>query len=294
MTVQEVVAGGRRFALTGEGYAPEGALADGDGPVSPAGHAALHACLLGGALCGDGDVRHRDGAWEPVGDPMEAALVVAAAKAGLDRAVALRERPRVGVLPFDSARRFMATVHREPDGGRVVYVKGAPEQVLEALRSRAVRRRRHRGAGSRAGGAPVAEELARSGRRVLAFAAGRLEPEAMGTSSGRSDLTFLGLQALLDPPRPEAVAAVGACRRAGIAVKMITGDHAATAAAIAARVGLTDGGGAAGGHRRAAGALRRRAARPRSPPRRTCSRASRPSRSSGSCGRCSAAARWWR
>ncbi len=186
-------------------------------------------------------MRVRKGTWEPVGDPMEAALVVAARKAGLERAGALRERPRTAVLPFESERRYMATVHREPDGPGVLYVKGAVEQVLAMCDGRL---------GSAGELQPLdpsavhqaAEEVGRQGQRVLAFATRRLTEDEDADLERPRGLAFAGLQALVDPPRPEAIGAVVACRHAGIAVKMITGDHAATAAAIAARVGLTGDG----------------------------------------------------
>jgi cation-transporting P-type ATPase F len=241
MTVQAVLAGGEQYDIAGGGYAPEGAIASHDRPASISGHPALAACLRAGLLCGDSDVRARDGIWEPVGDPMEAALVVAARKAGLERARALREQPRIAVLPFESERRFMATVHREPDGASVLYVKGAVEQVLamcdnqlgpagqeQALDRRAIQQ--------------AADELGGHGQRVLAFGTRKLAVDEHAELERPRGLSFAGLVALVDPPRPEAIAAVRACRQAGIAVKMITGDHAATAAAIAARVGLTGDG----------------------------------------------------
>jgi cation-transporting ATPase F len=241
MTVQSLLAGGVHYDIAGGGYVPEGAIVVDGRPAALGEHPALAGCLDAAQLCGDGDVRARDGTWEPVGDPMEAALVVAARKAGLDRAAALRERPRSAVLPFESERRFMATVHDERDGRRLLYVKGAVEQVLamcdaqlaptgdvQALDRRAIQR--------------TAEELGGQGQRVLAFGRRRLAEGEHADLERPRGLTYVGLVGLVDPPRPEAITAVRACRQAGIAVKMITGDHAATAAAIAARVGLTGDG----------------------------------------------------
>jgi cation-transporting P-type ATPase F len=238
MTVQTVVAGCERYDIAGGGYSPEGAIASHDRPIQIADHPALTACLRAGLLCSDGDVRARERGWEPVGDPMEAALVVAARKAGIERSAALQAEPRTAVLPFESERRYMATLHRDPGGTSVLYVKGAIEQVLAICTGQL----------GRAGDTQMldehrvleaAEEFGRQGQRVLAFATRRLPPTEDVDLERPSELDFLGLQALVDPPRPEAIAAVRACREAGIAVKMITGDHAATAAAIAARVGLT-------------------------------------------------------
>jgi cation-transporting P-type ATPase F len=237
MTVQSVLAGDRRYEVDGAGYAPEGGIRIGDERADAADHPALAACLVAGMLCGDGDAIARDGGWEPVGDPTEAALVVAARKAGMDRAEALRRLPRTDVVPFESERRFMTTLHRDADGGSVVYVKGAVERVLAMCDRRTA---------ADGGVAPLvhervlaaAEEMGSRGQRVLAFAmgaAGEVDPVEPAM------LTFVGLQGMADPPRPEAVAAVRACRDAGIAVKMITGDHAATASAIARQVGLDAG-----------------------------------------------------
>ena len=241
MTVQTVLAGGERYDIAGGGYSPEGAITADGRAVALGDHPALAACLNAGLLCGDSDVRSRDGIWEPVGDPMEAALVVAARRAGLERAAALRAQPRSAVLPFESERRFMATVHRQRDGTSVLYVKGAVEQVL-AMCDRQLDRAGDPQPLDRRLVQHTAEELGGRGQRVLAFATRRLAHDEHADLEQPCRLAYLGLQALLDPPRPEAIAAVTACRQAGIAVKMITGDHAATAAAIAARVGLTSDG----------------------------------------------------
>lgn len=241
MTVQTIVAAGRAYAVTGIGYDVAGAVTTGPRDAASDRDPALVACLTAGMLCGDGDVHRSEDGWHPVGDPTEVALVVAAHKAGLERRAALERRPRIAVLPFDSERRFMATLHREPDGWQRIFVKGAVEQVLE---------RCDRAIGADGGDASLdvsaahrqADELGARGQRVLAFATGAVPPGADVDLAALHGLAFAGLQAMVDPPRSEAVTAVAACRRAGIAVKMITGDHAATAAAIAARVGLTGDG----------------------------------------------------
>ena len=229
MTVQSVVAGGRRYEIEGGGYSPHGAILIGGEQADPVDHPALAACLTTGMLCGDGDAVPRDGGWEPVGDPTEAALVVAARKAGLKREELLGRLPRTGVVPFDSERRYMATIHDDS----VVHVKGAVERVLMMC---------DRQTGADGGAEPLdhetalaaAEEMGSRGQRVLALATGATDSASLEPGG----LTFVGLQGILDPPRPEAVAAVRASREAGIAVKMITGDHAATAAAVAHAVGI--------------------------------------------------------
>ena len=238
MTVQSVYAGGAWYEIEGAGYAPDGGIRSAGESVDALDRPALGMCLTAGLLCGDGDAIARDGGWRAVGDPAEAALSVAARKAGMERAVALREQPRAAVLPFESERRFMATLH---EGRRpAVYVKGAVERVL-AMCDAAL------GPGGTAEPLEVerilaaAEAMGARGQRVLGFARGTPEREGRDDLLEPHGLVFLGLQGMADPPRPEAVAAVAACRRAGIAVKMITGDHPATAAAIARRVGIAGG-----------------------------------------------------
>lgn len=216
MTVQAAFAGGKRYDVAGGGYSPDGAITTGDLPASVSGDSALAACLRAGLLCGDGDVRLRDGTWEPVGDPMEAALVVAARKAGLERAAALREQPRASVLPFESERRYTASVHRQPDGTSVLYVKGAVEQVL-AMCDRQLGGPSGVQALHRCGVQAAADEFGRQGQRVLAFAIRSPAPDEEADLERPRGLAFAGLQALVDPPRPEAIAAVRACRQAGIA-----------------------------------------------------------------------------
>ena len=216
MTVTDVVAGGRRFA-------PEAA---GPGGI---------ACLTAGVACNDATLRQVDGHWVAEGDPTETALVVAAQAAALDPGDVGSALPREDVLPFDSALRFMATVHRRADGTRVGYVKGAAEEVLDRCRTElgpdGHTRPIDRDAVHRAQAA-----LARQGLRVLAFAT--FTPTTGPLVAQVADATLLGLQAMHDPPRPEAARAVTACRAAGVGVKMITGDHADTARAIAGSVGL--------------------------------------------------------
>jgi cation-transporting ATPase F len=157
MTVQAVLAGAERYDVSGGGYEPRGELVSSGCSVSPGAHPALIACLRAGVLCGDSDVRAVYGVWEPVGDPMEAALVVAARKPGIDRGTELRERPRIDVLPCDSERRYMATLHRDADGSAHLYVKGAVERVL-GMCERSLRIRRA-GAGAR----PSADPAGRRG-----------------------------------------------------------------------------------------------------------------------------------
>ncbi|MFN6961748.1 MAG: cation-translocating P-type ATPase, partial [Rhodocyclaceae bacterium] len=238
MTVRVLIAGGRRYELTGHGYAPEGELRL-DGKKIGADETAREA-LLAGLLCNDATLFHEHGQWRIAGDPTEAALLVAARKAGLDETTANALAPRLDTLPFDAARQMMATLHRVADD-RIVYVKGALEKVLPLCRDI-----------DRTAIESAAGDLARQGLRVLALARRMADADTLAWDD-LSDLEFLGLVGMLDPPRPRAIAAVRACHTAGIRVKMITGDHADTALAIARQLGIVrDDGRALTGRRLAA------------------------------------------
>ncbi|MFR9751342.1 cation-transporting P-type ATPase [Nocardia sp. 004] len=245
MTVRIVWTPAGRFEVTGSGYAPEGTLHDLDGePPAVRSHPALHWSLLAGAGCNDAALTHETGQWDVIGDPTEGAMLVVAAKAGLDRDHIAATIPRIATIPFDSHRRYMATLHRDTtsasEAEHVALVKGAVERVLDLcaaqLDSAGSAEPLHRDEVLR-----VADDLAGRGLRVLATAMcpvsdpGEFREEALAHS-----LILTGLQAMLDPPRTAAPTAVAACHTAGIAVKMITGDHAATATAIATHVGLLD------------------------------------------------------
>nr|WP_246401878.1 HAD-IC family P-type ATPase [Jiangella mangrovi] len=245
MTVRAIWTPGGEYEVTGSGYQPSGSLVDAaDRPVTiddGVSGAALRWSLLAGAACTDASI-HRDGErWVVVGDPTEAAMVVAAAKAGFDASSVAAGYPRRATLPFSSELQYMATLHDEAaTGRRIVLAKGSVERLLDLCHAQLD-----------AAGDPVpldsgrahaaAAGLADRGLRVLATAmsvVGGNDELSPGGLAGR--LVFTGLQAMHDPPREAAADAVRACRTAGISVKMITGDHAATAAAIAHRTGLLD------------------------------------------------------
>ena len=245
MTVQRIVAGGRPYEVGGTGYEPAGTVTDPDSAEAPGDGAlrpALRTILVAGALCNDSQLVRADERWTVQGDPTEGALLAVAAKAGLDRERLEDDAPRIDSIPFESLHQYMATMHDPGEGRpRAVYVKGGVEVVLERCAD-ALDADGERLPLDREAVLADVELLAAQGLRVLAFAARELPP---GTSrlahDDLSGLTFVGLQAMIDPPRPEAIAAVKACRTAGISVKMITGDHAITAAAIARQIGLTAG-----------------------------------------------------
>ena len=235
MTVTALVVGATRFDVTGIGYAAVGAIVRDGAPVELAADSPVREALLAGALCNDARLVETDAGVGLEGDPTEAALLVAARKAGLDDA-ALSSLPRLDVVPFESQHMYMASLHRRGDGG-VVYVKGSSEALLSRCVDRLAEDGARRAIDVAAARATV-EQLAASGLRVLCLAR-REAPggERIGHDDLR-DLTLLGFVGMIDPPRPEAARAVAACRRAGIQVKMITGDHAVTAAAIADALGL--------------------------------------------------------
>ena len=230
MTVRHVLVPGHDVHVAGVGYEPTGALTVENHDDDAAAIAALAPILTCGLVCNDAALRHEHGVWSVLGDPMEGALLALAMKTGLDPAHARAEWPRRDDIPFDAAHRYMATLHEGPDGSGLILVKGAPEVILAMT-----------GAADGAWEARIAG-LAAEGARVLGFASKRLPsvPPRLTAADLEGGVTFLGLMGFLDPPRPEAVAAIAECRSAGIAVKMITGDHVATALAIGRQLGLDD------------------------------------------------------
>ena len=244
MTVRRIVAGGAAYDVEGNGYAPEGSfLRDGQGVLSPY-PKVLEECLLAGLLCNDARLVSADGIWRVEGDPTEGSLISVAGKAGFSPEETVARWPRRDAIPFESERQFMATLHRTEDGdGSVAYLKGAVERLLHACDER-MDEEGGRTALDRKAVLAEADNLAREGLRVLAMAS-RSFPggkERLEIEDCLSGLTFLGLQGMIDPPRVEAITAVAKCREAGIDVKMITGDHAVTAAVIARQLNIGHGG----------------------------------------------------
>ncbi len=240
MTVQAIFADGQPFEVLGVGYEPTGVIQLNGLAVDLDQAPALRACLLAGALCNDAQLVERDGRWDIAGDPTEGALLVSARKAGIDSVQADGSWPRLDAIPFESERQYMATLHRaKSDHPGTVYLKGAVEKVVQLCDRELV------SDGTECPFDPQsvlhqAEAFAGRGLRVLAFARTSVpaETSALDEKMVAGGLTFLGMQAMMDPPRPEAMAAVRNCQTAGIAVKMITGDHALTARSIAKQIGL--------------------------------------------------------
>ena len=242
MTVQAVVTADDLLRVTGAGYAPKGGFCIDDRELDPAGHALLQDIALAALLCNDAELVHNeaDARWSVDGDPMEGALVTLAAKAGLDPAHTRKAVPRDDEIPFESEHRFMASLHHSHEDGRFAYIKGAPERLLEMCD------RQRTASGDRPLDAAFwnarAERLAAEGQRVLAVAVKPMPENErdLAFDDLQSGAVMLGLLGLIDPPREEVHAAVRDCRSAGIRIKMITGDHALTARAIAAQLELDD------------------------------------------------------
>jgi magnesium-transporting ATPase (P-type) len=250
MTARRIVTADHTLLVGGSGYDPVGELTALDDDDDVAALEASASLIRSGLLCNDAHLRHASGQWIVDGDPMEGALVALAMKAGLNPEHVRAEWPRADEIPFDAQYRFMATRHSTATKkhgsphphGSAVFIKGAPEALLAMCAEEA----RASGAHKPLNIAYWTDQIARAaaeGERVLGFAMKTpASPETRLTFADvEHDLIFLGIVGFIDPPRDEVIQAIAECRSAGIAVKMITGDHAATAAAIARQLGLTNG-----------------------------------------------------
>ena len=239
MTVVRLMLPDDEFEVSGAGYMPEGGFHRGRETLDPRNQTALRLMARCALLCNDARLHHDEiNGWVVAGDPTEGALLTLALKAGLDADEERAKAPRIDEIPFESEHRFMATLHHDHLGHTFALLKGAPERVLDLCVAQ--------GAGhplERRVWEQRMAEAARAGQRVLALA--QCEMRAECTALEMSDITrrftLLGFASMIDPPRPEAIAAVAECRRAGIRVVMITGDHVITAAAIGHQLGLDSG-----------------------------------------------------
>jgi cation-transporting P-type ATPase F len=243
MTVQAIYAGNKNYTVTGTGYSPMGQILLDDNPVNWKNSPALKECLIAGLLCNDSHLEKKDDRWQVFGDPTEGALVAVASKVGLTRTDIEQKMPRLDAIPFESEFQYMITLHdrgsEENPTQRTIYVKGSVEAIL----NRCQQMLDIQGNLTPLEAETIHQEvdgMAHQGLRVLAFAKKYVSEshERVEHSDIKQGLIFLGLQGMIDPPRTEAVKAVQACQEAGIKVKMITGDHAVTAAAIASRMGF--------------------------------------------------------
>ncbi len=234
MTVRKAYVAGEMWQVSGEGYEPSGAFYLGSDEVSPS--EPLKTLLKAAALASDAHIvrSRRDGRWQVKGDPTEGALVVVAAKAGMDKKALDHQFPRVNEIPFSSETKRMTTLHASP-GGTVAYAKGAAEVIIACcVRQMAGEDCIPLDATAREVILGTAGQMAQEALRVLAIAC---KPDAR-IEDAEKDMTFLGLVGMIDPPRPEAKVAVQTCGQAGIRVQMITGDHPLTARAVAGELGI--------------------------------------------------------
>jgi magnesium-transporting ATPase (P-type) len=240
MTVQSVVTTEATFEVTGAGYAPHGTFCRAGKDLDVVNDPVLRELARAALLCNDAELAQQDRNWRVDGDPMEGALVTLAMKAGFDATLERKRLPRDDEIPFDSAHRFMATLHHTHDDGAFILLKGAPENILDMCAAER----------TRLGDRPIdrdtwhakANELAARGQRVLALAAkpAPAEHHNLSFADVEHDVVLLGLTGFIDPPRAEAIEAVQDCRTAGVRVVMITGDHAVTAREIARQLGLDE------------------------------------------------------
>jgi cation-transporting ATPase F len=243
MTVQEIHAGGRHYHVTGSGYEASGEIHFEQTPVVIGENVALVETLGAGMLCNDSRlVRDDDGRTGVQGDPTEAALIVSARKAGLTEEEMAGRMPRIESIPFESEYQYMATLHGSGSEPKMIYIKGAVEAILERC-AHTLSESGERSPLDKPSMLRHAEAMAARGLRVLAFARREMSSDHTDLEHEHvaAELTFLGLQGKLDPPRPEVIEAVAQCRSAGIRVKMITGDHVLTAKAIGEQIGLDSG-----------------------------------------------------
>lgn len=240
MTVQQILADGNLYEVSGAGYKPDGAISRDGAFVDIKSDEAFAECLKAGLLCNDSTIIHDEGQWTVEGDPTEGGLFVSAQKGGFTPEEARQNFPRIDAIPFESEHQYMATLHDfGPGKPRIAYLKGSPESLLARCEFALAASGDMREADIENINRQL-DQMAENGLRVLAFAKKEFSESfsEIHHKDVQDGLVFLGLQGMIDPPRPEAASAVATCQKAGIRVKMITGDHAVTATAIAGQIGL--------------------------------------------------------
>ncbi|PHS69525.1 MAG: carbonate dehydratase [Methylophaga sp.] len=238
MTVRTLVMTGNQFNFSGTGYDPHGEITLANNVLVTESHPQLMAALETAVLCNDASLEQHSTGWKVHGDPMEGALLVAGLKYGISAESIGKRLPRTDIIPFESEHRFMATLHHSHNDEAFILLKGAPEHVIEMCSYQ-------RTIGDdqpldKAYWLEQIEVMATKGQRILAIATQtvRHDQRTLNFEDLNNGLTLLGLFGLIDPPREEAILAVQTCKKAGIRVKMITGDHGATALAIARQLHL--------------------------------------------------------
>lgn len=244
MTSRHVITRCARYDVEGTGYAPQGDILREGHKANASEHADLLELIEVMAVCNESRIVEEDGHWKLVGEPTEGALRTLALKASFDA----EAYTRVAVIPFESENKFMASLVSHPAGNRRILLKGAPDRLLDCCT-------RQRGPDGSI--EPLdqdyweqaQDQLSSEGLRVLAAASRTADshPDSLSIDDLDGTMVFLGLVGIIDPPRPEAIQAIGICRDAGIRVKMITGDHAGTARAIGREMGIDSGAGAVSG-----------------------------------------------
>lgn len=242
MTVRCVWVNEEFVNVTGVGYSPQGRFEQEGKGLNPEDHQELMMALKISVLCNSAQLGESDGTWQIIGDPTEGSLIVAAAKAGFKKEVLEARYPLAGEVPFDSDRKRMSVARQSPEGeGKVLFVKGAPDVILERCDSILINGKKVLlGPEQRNGVLRANGKLAGQALRVLALAWRDLDQDGPVDESAEMGLTFAGLIAMSDPPRPEVKRSIELCRRAGIRTVMITGDHKETAVAVARELGLMD------------------------------------------------------
>lgn len=248
MTIRKLVLPEKNIEVEGEGYLPDGKFYQTEQEILPQTDPDLSLLLKGAALCNNAELQKNidNDQWEIIGDPTEGALVVTAAKAGYNKKKLEEDYPRVNEFPFDSDRKQMSTIHQTTDGNQIVFVKGAPDQVLDGCKYYQKNgKTEEMGESIKNKVLSQNRELAQEALRVLAVAYKLVDikkiensPRINEIKDTESELIFLGLTAMIDPPRKEAIESVKTCLRAGIHPIMITGDYSLTAKAIATELGI--------------------------------------------------------
>lgn len=238
MTVRTLVTAENRYEVTGTGYEPHGTILSLDKNIPSLDDGLVDDIARASILCNDASLQQEELEWSVHGDPMEGALLILGLKSGLEIEDEIKKYPRTDLIPFESEHRFMATLHHSHRGEAFVFLKGAPEKILEVCKIQ-------KGSEAqepldRSYWLKCIDSLANEGQRVLAIAYKRVSPQQkeLQFSDIEGDMVLLGMLGFIDPPREEAVQAVKSCSDAGIRVKMITGDHGATALAISKQLNL--------------------------------------------------------